>query len=99
MDIVERLRSSAKALRENTVYDSEGDPLRLIVQADEADEAAIEITRLRAENERKDEALRVFANCAYPVCTSITKRGYNWRGENDLDYALSLARAALRDKP
>ena len=49
--LVDRLRSSAKAFRENTVYDSEGDPLRLIVQADEADEAADTITRLIAERD------------------------------------------------
>ena len=38
--LIRDLRSSAKAFRENTVYDSEGDPIRLIVQADEADDAA-----------------------------------------------------------
>ena len=48
-DLIERLKSSAKAFRENTVYDSEGDPLRLIVQADECDEAASELTALRAK--------------------------------------------------
>jgi hypothetical protein len=47
--LVERLRSSAKAFRENTVYDSEGDPLRLIVQADEFDEAADALEALSRE--------------------------------------------------
>ena len=54
--LVERLKSSAKAFRENTVYDSEGDPIRLLVQADECDEAADRITALEAENERLREA-------------------------------------------
>ena len=47
--LVERLRSSAKAFREHTVYDSEGDPLRLIVQADECDEAATRIADLETQ--------------------------------------------------
>lgn len=34
-----RLRSSAKAFRENTVYTSDGDAVRLGVQADEAADA------------------------------------------------------------
>ena len=46
--LCERLRTSATAFREHTVYDSEGDPLRLIVQADELDEAADLIERLAA---------------------------------------------------
>ena len=53
-ELIERLRSSAKAFRENTVYDSEGDPLRLIVQADECDEAA---AAGAADNARVDAAL------------------------------------------
>ncbi len=48
-DLETRLRSSAKAFRENTVYDSEGDPLRLIVQADESDEASDTLASYRAE--------------------------------------------------
>ena len=47
-DLLTRLRSSAKALRENTVYDSEGDACRLGVQADEFDEASSAIQSLRA---------------------------------------------------
>lgn len=39
-NICERLRSSAQAFRENSVFDSEGDEVRLIIQADECDEAA-----------------------------------------------------------
>lgn len=48
-ELIGRLRSSAKAFRENTVYDSEGDPLRLIVQANECDEAAAALTDLQAQ--------------------------------------------------
>jgi hypothetical protein len=40
VELAARLRSSAKAFRENTVYGQDGDPLRLGVQADECDEAA-----------------------------------------------------------
>lgn len=47
--LIERLRSSAKALRENPVYDSEGDGMLLTVQADELDEAARQIETLRAQ--------------------------------------------------
>lgn len=56
-DLVERLRSSAKAFREHSVYDSEGDEVRLIAQAEECDEAASEIERLR-------EVLEPLANLA-----------------------------------
>ena len=52
----EKLRSSAAAFREHTVYDSEGDPLRLIAQADEADEAADTLERQAAEIKRLREA-------------------------------------------
>ncbi|ANI79044.1 hypothetical protein [Sphingobium sp. EP60837] len=48
-DLIVGLQQSAKAFRENTVYDSEGDPLRLIVQADENDAAADAISRLERE--------------------------------------------------
>jgi hypothetical protein len=53
----ERLRSSATAFREHTVYDSEGDPLRLIVQADEMDEAAVLIEALSHDRKVMREAL------------------------------------------
>lgn len=42
-----------------------------------------------------EEALRLFEWCAYPVCTSINPRGHGWMPEKYLDYALSVARAAL----
>lgn len=72
--LVERLRSSAKAFRENTVYDSEGDPIRLIVQADEDDEAATALESLVSTNadlERQlveaREALRIIARAETTV--------------------------------
>lgn len=47
--LIANLRSSAKAFRENTVYDSEGDPIRLIVQADECDQSATALTDAEAK--------------------------------------------------
>jgi hypothetical protein len=58
--LIERLRSSAKAFRENTVYDSVGDPLRLIVQADECDEAAAMLETLLTEVEVDPKILSDF---------------------------------------
>jgi hypothetical protein len=46
--LVERLRSSAQAFRDHTLYDSEGDALRLGVQADEMLEAAERILALES---------------------------------------------------
>lgn len=52
------------------------------------EDAAKEIERLR-------EALRAFTvHATYPVSTEINPRGYAWRGEETLDYAMSLANAA-----
>ena len=42
-------RLDAKAFRENAVYDSEGDPVRLTVTADRIDRYADAIATLRAE--------------------------------------------------
>ena len=44
-------RRDAKAFRENAVYDSEGDPVRLTVTADRIDRYADAIATLRARNE------------------------------------------------
>lgn len=42
------------------------------------------------------EALRAFAiHACYPVDKSINPRGYEWRGEDALDYAKGLADRAL----
>lgn len=79
IDIVERLRFDA--IRCDAQF-SKG-------VAGNVSEAADEIGRLR-------EALRAFAvHATYPVSTKINPRGYAWRGEEALDYAKSLADAAL----
>lgn len=46
--IEQRLRESARAFHNHNVYDSEGDAVRLIVQANECDEAADLIDTLKA---------------------------------------------------
>jgi hypothetical protein len=57
-DLVNEARLDAKAFRENTVYDSEGDPIRLIANANRLDQYADRIEALTAENERLREVLR-----------------------------------------
>ena len=57
-ELIAEARLDAKAFRENTVYDSEGDPIRLIANADRLDQYAARIEALTAEVERKDAALR-----------------------------------------
>ena len=44
--LVEECRLDAKAFRENTVYDSDGDPIRLIANADRLDQYADRIEHL-----------------------------------------------------
>ena len=46
--LVEECRLDAKAFRENTVYDSDGDPIRLIANADRLDQYADRIEALEA---------------------------------------------------
>lgn len=55
-----------------------------------------EIAELRQRLNGFEAALRLFVSCAYPVATEINPRGYNWRGEDDLDEALAEARGALK---
>ena len=50
-------RLDAKAFRENTVYGSEGDPIRLIANANRLDQYADRIEALEAENARLRDAL------------------------------------------
>lgn len=52
-------RLDAKAFRKNTVYDSEGDPIRLIANADRLDQYADRIEALEAEVKRLQEELRL----------------------------------------
>lgn len=60
--LIERLRSSAAAFRENSVFDSEGDEVRLTVQARECDEAAAALEAAVEEIERLRELLRDWRN-------------------------------------
>jgi hypothetical protein len=53
--LVEEARLDAKAFRENTVYDSEGDPIRLIANADRLDQYAAALEAL-CEALEKDAA-------------------------------------------
>lgn len=69
------LRLDAKAFRENTVYDSEGEPLRLIANADRMDAGAAAIealeadnAALKAKNEALVEALEGFLSWAQQQC-------------------------------
>lgn len=83
--LVEECRLDAKAFRENTVYDSDGDPIRLIANADRLDQYAARIEALEAENERLREALARISNLS-PAVT------HGWAEE-----ARQIARAALGD--
>ena len=60
-------RLDAKAFRENTVYNSEGDPIRLIANADRLDQYADRIEALEAENARLREALQLIAGATTGV--------------------------------
>lgn len=46
-DIAVRLRESAEAFRKHPVHTADGDPVILLVQANECEEAALEIEHLR----------------------------------------------------
>lgn len=59
--LVEECRLDAKAFRENTVYDSDGDPIRLIANADRLDQYADLIETQAREIERLREALEAYA--------------------------------------
>lgn len=51
--------------------------------------------KCQTETEILRTALRIFVGCAYPVAREINPRGHDWRGEDSLDYALTVAREAL----
>lgn len=90
-DLEARLRSSAKAFRENTVYDSEGDPLRLIVQADESDEAADALTALKAERDALRAAI-AWVNEVHPTnCDGYARVGMTFE-------EFAAMKAALQQK-
>ena len=54
---VARVRESGAAFREHSVYDSEGDEVRLIVQADECDKSADILERLSRERARQSATI------------------------------------------
>ena len=88
-------RLDAKAFRDNTVYGSEGDPIRLIANANRLDQYADRIEALEAENARLREALLWYERQTSDY-RKITTEG------DDARYALerdggTLARAALKD--
>ena len=57
-DIENEMRLDAKAFRENTVYDGDGDPIRLIANAERMEQAADTIATLRKQLENaRSEAL------------------------------------------
>ena len=56
--LVEECRLDAKAFRENTVYDSDGDPIRLIANADRLDQYADLIETQAREIERLRERVK-----------------------------------------
>ena len=81
--LIANLRSSARAFRENTVYDSEGDPIRLIVQADECDQAATAITEAEAKLAKAREALKMSLD--------------EWDADEPNCYIIEAARACLAE--
>lgn len=74
-------RLDAKAFRENTVYDSDGNSIRLIANADRLDQYADRIEALEAENARLREAnYRTFTDgmeAAAQICGSLAEVKYD----------------------
>ena len=91
--LVEECRLDAKAFRENTVYDSDGDPIRLIANADRLDQYADLIETQAREIERMREALGWYEKQAND-CRKITREGDDARCALDKDGG-ERARAAL----
>ena len=80
--LVEECRLDAKAFRENTVYDSDGDPIRLIANADRLDQyadlietQAREIERLRGVLALKDQYFKGITKLAALGETSAVLAG------------------------
>jgi hypothetical protein len=61
-----------------------------------AHERTDEIAALKAEIAKLRAALRLFVvHATYPVSTEINPKGYAWRPDSALDYALEEGRKAL----
>ncbi len=73
--LVEECRLDAKAFRENTVYDSDGDPIRLIANADRLDQYADLIETQAREIERLREALRLLHDNIVAAWPSLSELG------------------------
>lgn len=88
-DLVNQARLDAKSFRENTIYTMDGDPIRLIVNADRLDQYADRIEALEAEVEGLRKMLKVTHNLAvaYAVGTGTL-----------FDEAMAEVRAALGEK-
>ena len=86
-------RRDAKAFRENAVYDSEGDPVRLTVTADRIDRYADAIATLRARNEALVEALKHYA-CPKKCAWEHSRKGDTCLVSHDATCGYT-ARAAL----
>lgn len=81
------LRLDAKAFRENTVYDSEGDPIRLIANAERMEAGADAIEALL-------EALQAIAEAT--SAEDDAGENYRWDDrEGALDFAYATAFAAI----
>lgn len=71
ISLIDRLRESAAAFRDNTVYDSDGDAHRLGVQADEMIEAADRIASLEAALEPTDDEVELVARAIHGALAAI----------------------------
>lgn len=84
-------RLDAKAFRENTVYDSGGDPIRLIANANRLDQYAYRIEVLEAENAWLREALHTLSKIDNWIAGKPAGAG------EVVEYVEEVARAALKD--
>ena len=103
--LVEECRLDAKAFRENTVYDSDGDPIRLIANANRLDQYADLIETQAREIERLREALIQYNDRLRSTAQIASRDGKetNWKSfRGQVQYTLAEyhelvkeARAAL----
>lgn len=97
--LAEEARLDAKAFRENTVHDSEGDPIRLVANANRLDAyaaalatAEAEAAELRAEVERLREVARLAKIASeWHWYARLECGGYDDKDDlfQDLDFALT----------
>lgn len=92
--LVREARLDAKAFRENTVYDGEGDAIRLIANAERLDQYADALTTLSARVETLEAALGEICRDSNPDWTE--RRVY---ANNAMDDIHTIATAAYYAKP